>query len=294
MLRLPGSGDRVLIRALHKFHKFAFAVLTVGLTVGMVYSAPAYAERTPPPTRAELERPVRMDVAFRAGVSEGLQLDIRFDAMKEAALSYGARGGLAWRTWEIRAELEHTSDYMDKVFDFRQLLIAAPSGLLIEPPIVSEQENALLIEAGGQTAAVSDRVYAISANAKIVSAARVWRNYLERDWGTVTPPPDVLLPETPEEKERWVEWIRQGWKSGVEQADEIFQSDLHALSADYQGMVRYRMLLAQGMVSPPYALHIDRGVTGGGDEMRVGDRAIQITGKPELKPGFDTWLPASR
>jgi defect-in-organelle-trafficking protein DotC len=54
------------------------------------------------------------------------------------------------------------------------------------------------------------------------------------------------------------------------------------------------MLLAQDMVSQPYALHVDRGVTGGGDVMRVGDRAVQITGKPELKPGSDTWLPASR
>ncbi|AEP10740.1 type IV secretion system DotC family protein [Micavibrio aeruginosavorus] len=274
-----------------------FRVLTLtALTCGAVlFAGPvARAERTPPPPIAELQNPVRTDTAISIGVTEGLPLDIRFDAMKEAALSYGARGGLAWRTWEIRNELENTSDYMDKVFDFRQLLIAAPSGLLIEPPIVSEQENALLIEAGGQSAAVSDRVYSISANAKIVATARVWRNYLERDWGKVAPPPDVLLPETPEEKERWANWVQIGWERGVEQADEIFQADLQALSADYQGMVRYRMLLAQDMVSQPYALHVDRGVTGGGDVMRVGDRAVQITGKPELKPGSDTWLPASR
>jgi hypothetical protein len=56
-------------------------------------------------------------------VESGMPIDIRRDAMKEAALSYGARGGLAWRTFEIRDEMETRARYMDKVFDFRQLLI---------------------------------------------------------------------------------------------------------------------------------------------------------------------------
>ena len=59
-------------------------------------------------------------------------------------------------------------------------------------------------------------------------------------------------------------------------------------------MVRYRKLLAQGMVSPPYANQVDRGVTGGGYQMRVGDRAIQLTGTPQLISGHDQWKPANR
>ena len=59
-------------------------------------------------------------------------------------------------------------------------------------------------------------------------------------------------------------------------------------------MVRYRLLLSQGMISPPYALQVDRGITGGGEEMRIGDRAVQITGVPELITGYDQWQPASR
>ena len=59
-------------------------------------------------------------------------------------------------------------------------------------------------------------------------------------------------------------------------------------------MIRYRTLLAQGMVSQPYALQVDRGITGDGNEMRVGDRAVQITGVPELITGSDQWKPANR
>ena len=246
----------------------------------------------PPPTREHLENLPKMNTF--TDEDPGLPFDIRGEAMREAALSYGARGGLSWRTWHIQQELGGRASYMDRVFDFRQLLIAAPSGLLIEPPVVSEAENAMLINASGTEAAVADRTYDISVDARIVGTARSWRNYVERDWGEVTPPPDILRPNDEYEREKWIAWVREGWERGVDQADEIFQDDLNELMADYQGMVRYRMLLAQGIITPPYALQIDRGITGGGRNLRVGDRAVQITGMPEFVPGAETWQPANR
>lgn len=224
-----------------------------------------------------------------------MPLDIRREAIREAAISYGARGGLAWRTFDIRKELDERARYMDKVFDFNQLLIAAPSGMLIEPPIINESVNAMLIEGDGQQAAVSDRVYSIIMNARIVSSPRTWRTYLEREQSIIVePPPDILRPENEEERELWIELVSKGWEEGIKQADETFEEDLNLLVADFKGMVRYRTLLSQGMISPPSALQIDRGVTGDGTEMRVGDRAVQITAPPELVTGSDQWQPASR
>jgi len=223
-----------------------------------------------------------------------MPLNIRLDALKEAAVSYGARAGLASRTFEIRQEIDRRARYLDKIYDFSRLLVPAPSGFLIEPPIVSEAVNATLVDLDGQQAAVSDRIYNIINNARIVSAPRNWRRYIEREWGDVEAPPDILRPENDEERKIWVEYVRKGWEQGLQQADEIFQEDLNLLNADFQGMIRYRVLLSQGMISPPYALQVDRGVTGDGEEMRIGDRAVQITGVPELMTGFDAWQPASR
>lgn len=225
---------------------------------------------------------------------EPLPLNIKADAQEEAALSYGARGGLAWRTWHIRTEMETRARYLDKVFDFRQLLIPASSGLLIEPPVISEAMDAMLIDRTGLEAAVADRVLNIGQNARIVSAPRTWRSYLERQWGEVEPPPDILRPVDKEERKIWEENVRKGWELGINQADEIFQSDLNKLVADYQGMVRYRHLLAQGMVSPPYALQVDRGITGGGDEMRIGDRGLSLTELPKLQTGSKEWRSVNR
>lgn len=220
--------------------------------------------------------------------------EIRMGALREAATSYGARGGLAKRTAEIRDTMQTKSASLDTIYDFKRLLIPAPSGLLIEPPIISEGVDAALIESGGQTAAVADRIYNINRNARIVSTARDWRAYLERDWGVVELPPQILFPQNDEEKRVWIEYLTKGWEEGLKQADEIFQADLNKLVADYSGMIRYRKLLAQGIVSAPYALQVDRGVTGGGDEMRVGDRAVQITGPSQLMTEAFEWQPVSR
>jgi len=251
--------------------------------------------RNAPVNLEELLDLKRENKPVKGKLNEGaLPIDIRNDALKEAAMSYGARGGLTYRTWHIRREMEGRARYLDKVFDFRQLLVPAPSGLLIEPPVISEAMDAMIIDTQGMEAAVSDRVLNINQNARIVSAPRSWRVYLERDWASVDPPPDILRPSNKIEREIWEKFVRKGWEMGIEQADEIFQADLNKLTADYQGMVRYRQLLAQGMVSPPYAMQVDRGVTGGGNEMRIGDRALSITELPQLQTRSEEWQPANR
>jgi defect-in-organelle-trafficking protein DotC len=249
------------------------------------------ADYTAPPTLDELKNIPKENNPIDV---PALDFDLRKEAVKEAATSYGARGGLAARTGEIRRELDGRTRYLDKVFDFRQLLIPAPSGFLIEPPIINEALNSMIIDTAGQQAAISDRIYRITRNAKIVSNARSWRAYLERVPGIVQPPPDILRPANAEERAEWYKNIQLGWDQGYTQADEIFEEDLNTLMSDFQGMVRYRLLLAQGMVSPPFALQVDRGITGDGNTMRVGDRAVEITGVPELMTGGQGWRPASR
>lgn len=221
-------------------------------------------------------------------------VQIRVDALKEAALSYGARGGLAWRTFQIQRRLAENEGNVSKIFNFSNLLIAAPSGLMIEPPVVTEAQKAVIIQSGGQNAAVADRVYRINRNARIVTAPRNWRAYLERDWGKVEPPPNALVPKNQQELDHWRKQLQMGWEEGVRQADDIFQADLDRLNTDYLGMIRYRELLAQGIITPPYATQEDRGVTGGGSEMRIGDRGLVITGPSQFNPKSERWITAPR
>lgn len=226
---------------------------------------------------------------------ELLNLDIRRDAQREAALSYGARGGLAKRQYQIAERLNDYEPVMDRVFDFRALLVKTASGLLIEPPIVRESLDNIFIEANGQEAAVADQVLDINKQAKIVPAPRDWRHYLMPEYETeITPPPRVLWPKDDKEQLEWNEWVKQGWTAGYNQGEEAFETNLNQLVSDHAGMVRYRMLLAQGKISAPFAMHEDRGVTGGKNLMRVGDRALRITGPSEFLTGSEQWKPADR
>lgn len=263
------------------------------LAIGFVFlSAPALAQNAVPPSLSDLEK-IERNGDFDSDSSD-LAFDIRIAALEDAAVSYGARGGLAYRTYEIRKTLDLRARDLDRIYNFSRLMIPAPSGFTIEPPVISENINAMIIDGGGQEAAVSDTIYNITQNAKISSRPRDWRHYLEREWGEIEPPPDILVPEDNDERDVWIKLVRRGWDSGVQQADEIFEEDLNRLNADFQGMIRYRELLAQGLVSPPFALQVDRGVTGGGNEMRIGDRAVQITGIPSLIPRGQQWQPAQQ
>jgi defect-in-organelle-trafficking protein DotC len=286
-------------------------MLAAGLLAGLLMLAlacPLYAFEdddtkdagpSPPPMSFEQSRnAVRIldedEVDRQKEKTEKVGTRIRIDALKEAALSYGARAGLAWRTFQVQRRLAENDGNISQIFNFHHLLIAAPSGLLIEPPVVSEAQKAVLVASGGQSAAVADRVYRINRTARIVTAPRNWRAYLERDWGKVDPPPQALYPKSAEEMQHWRMWMDRGWEEGVRQADDVFQSDLDRLNTDYLGMIRYREMLAHGMITPPYATQEDRGVTGNGNEMRIGDRGLQITGPPQFNQKSDRWITAPR
>lgn len=255
--------------------------------VGLVVSAGG-ARADGPPTLADLQE------IGGAAEAPPLKTEFRDRGLRQAAWSFGVRGGLAARTFAISNVLERRAWELGAAFDFRQLLVAAPSGLLVQPPVVIEANAAFEVAEEGQVAAVADRTYRIVETARIVPVARDWRSYLGRDWGKVEPPPFEMRPENDEEREKWRRWIEEGWREGVKQADEIFQADVDRMVRDFTGMVRFRVLLAQGMVSMPFAAEQDRGVTGGGDTMRIGDREVRITGPAELRAGSDQWRPVQR
>lgn len=250
--------------------------------------------------KTELSDPVRAPMTlFEAqeidfGHAPASAVNVREDAQRDAAISFGARSGLARQTYEIRRSLGNHHMSLSRTFDFRRLLIPGPSGMMIEPPIVTEALHNTLINGDGQVAAVSDRVLSILRNARIVTAPRDWHQYLERSWGDVELPPQVLLPRNNDERTKWRQWVAIGWDMGVQQADEIFQLDLDRMTRDFSGMVRYRELLAQGMISEPYAMYEDRGITGDGNQLLIGDRTVKITGPAELEARPERWIPLPR
>ena len=238
----------------------------------------------PPPSLETLQ-------ASRPGFNPGKGLDgPRGEALREAALSYGARGGLAARSFAINEMLRKYQAQLDATYDFSGLVVSVDGGrTLIRPPVVTEAQLAFALSDGGQAARETGHIYEITREAQLASAPPNWRAYLVRSWVSPTPPPDDLRPRSDEEVQSWNKWVAEGWSQGEKQAVEIFLDDLSRLKREIIGMARYRVLLRDGLVEEPRLAFARSPVEGGRDLMRVDNTTIRITSQPGLNPQTRQW-----
>ena len=211
---------------------------------------------------------------------------IRMEAVRDTALSIGARTALAWRGEQVNKMLQGQAEHLNAVFNFGGLVMKDN----VLPPVLLESRNLVSIDSP-QNIRISDRTYQILKQAQFISTPPTWREYLLMDTTRPETPDVSLLPSTDIEKAAWKQGIIQGWQEGLKQADQIYDESLSRLKRDYQGMVRYRMLLAQNMVSAPQVAQRDLGITGGGESLAVNDRLLTIKALPSLKADSETWKP---
>lgn len=209
---------------------------------------------------------------------------IREMALKETALSLGAQAGLAYRARCIDEDLIKQARQLDTVFDFNALLIEHN----VLPPVLLEGRNTLNL-ADTQTIRISDRTFKVSKQARFITSAPNWRQYLWMDYKKPDYPNITMLPKNRNERRIWALYVKKGWKNGVEQASSIIEESIARIKEDYAGMILYRKLLAMNMVSPPYVSHTDLGVTGDGSEIHIDDRVLRITALPALNVNSREW-----
>lgn len=224
--------------------------------------------------------------------SAGEQVEIARESMlREAAMTYGVQAGMDARAAELNAALRTRSADYDKVFNFAAIQLEP--GFL--PPVITEGRDAYKQNSDTQVR-VATRVYRIEFPARLTNVPPNWREYLPLPISGVAPPHGAVLPKTRAEREIWDYWVENGWHRGVVLADETFQSNLARLRRDFEGMLRFKQLYEQGVVSKPVLARDNMGVTGGGNEMAVDDRVAEITVPSGLDPDRSLWrraLPAT-
>ncbi len=219
----------------------------------------------------------------------------REETLRDAGLTYGAKGGLAARAFAINEMLRRYEDNLDRVYEFNAVVLHHPgSQILMVPPIVSEAQMAFALSEQGQVARETACVYSITRAARFASAPPNWRAYLVRDWGWPKQPADAVLPRTEQEAQYWNKFVAEGWGRGEKQAVDIFLSDLGRLQRDIVGMARYRVLLKKGLVENPRVVLNEKAADGGGAELRGGDRIARITAQPGLRANGSPWSRGSR
>lgn len=282
--------------------------LVIGLMAGAVLTACAQVpSNTAPPAAAapapigggdDLRRgpepvadPSRVRIDLHDPKRETIEItEIRRQALQEAAQGYGSQLGYARRVWEIEGLLEGRSAALDEVFSFDRVVSEAPvkAGYII-PPIVSRSFDAFQSSDAGREASVAEEYLTIVAPGRIVPVTPTWRDYLLFSSPKPEEPARSLLPSNEMERELFRGWFNEGWAAGVALADEEIDRRLTRLRRDYEGMLQYRRLVNMGMMDRMVLQEADFGVTGGGNEMRIGSRTVRIVSDAQFDANPLRW-----
>jgi defect-in-organelle-trafficking protein DotC len=252
-------------------------MIIIGLTI-VIVSGCSSGDKKPKGPQSEIQ-------GFDSSKDDHTDIShIRYSALQETATTTGAQSGLSWQSERINQFLEEDSRRLRNAFNFQALILDHN----VLPPVISEGKNALNM-ANTETLRLADQVYRIESPPKFVTAAPSWREYLWMDYKKPEKPNSTLLPRNDKEREVWNEAVKKGWDEGVRQANQIFSANMGRLKRDYNGMVLYRILLAQNMVTPPFVAKTDLGITGDGNEIRINDQVLRITATSLLIPDGDEW-----
>lgn len=209
---------------------------------------------------------------------------LRIRALQDSAMSIGAQGGLAWASEQMNTKLSGDKKYLDSVFNFNALVLN--HGVM--PPVLEMGDNSLNLD-DPNTIRVADRTYKIVQQARFATTPPNWREYLWLSYDKPTLPDKTLLPRTSEENKVWKKNVRSGWEKGIQQAYSIFQQNMARLKRDYRGMLLYRKLLEEKMISAPFVARTELGITGDGTDMRVNDQVLRIVELPKLQTNSKGW-----
>lgn len=216
--------------------------------------------------------------------------EIRRKAVSEAAMTFGSRKGYERRNWEIAKILEDRGHILDQVFDFRLVVDQAPGGAgVVIPPIVSAGTRAFTVDAAGTEAAVADAYMTITKPGKIARTPPVWQQYLVMTPPEPKAPAKSLLPTNQNEVKLFQAKFNEGWAQGKALADDELDANLSRLQRDFNGMLQYRKLVANGMMDQLVLTNADFGVTTQDGEMRIGSRAVKITSEAAFEANPARW-----
>ena len=215
----------------------------------------------------------------------------RARSMRESALSWGAQAGYARRIWEITQLYEHRQAELDEVWNFRRVASPAPRNTgWVLPPVVRVAGPAW--SGTGSAATAVDAYYEIIKPGRIVGSLPGWHDYLPRAAPEPVMPHNALLPASGEEAQ-WREWAAEGWLAGREQANDLLEVSLVRLQRDHGGMLEYRRMLAQDMISSIVLDHASfvPSAEDDGQVLRIGERSVRIVDAAGFITDTGQWRP---
>lgn len=246
------------------------AAVLVGVILTGVAHASVVGTQEPPTLKKLLNAKAATNAAVLAGNPFKGE---RGQAQRRAAFTLAVQTAVHWRYSQIDKTLKAHAPELNRVFDFRVLML--DHGRVLPPVITASGPGSKFQSADAERSVIA--TYRIEQPAKLASTAPTWRTYLIHEYPVGDRPNAVLYPRNGKERTRWDDAARRGWKDGVALALRLYKGNLAQLQRDYVGMARFERLAEQGVVSIPLVAANQPRIAVEGKELAIGVRQIRLT-----------------
>ncbi len=225
--------------------------------------------------------------AMAASLSNEISSDnnLRLQAVKEAAEILGTEAGYQYRYGIILNSVETIMANLDQIYNFDAYLMHRGKVL---PAIISEGGPAERKE--NLTLSFAKKTFQIIQDSELILTKPNWRVYLKKPKNKPFDIHSSLYPLTPQEVEVWEEAVIKGWKNGIDQADHVFEISLNKLTRDIIGLINFKTLALQNIVSKPLLATgvSDVEISEAGKKLQIGKALYRLVNYSEFKDS-NTW-----
>lgn len=220
----------------------------------------------------------------KQAIKEELVGGVKLNAIRQEGLRFGAQSGLSVRYDLIMEYLDEHEDKLNALFNFAGFV---RQGNLLIPSLT--EVNSQLINEGDQLRTIS-KSYTIDSEAELVSTVPTWRDYLVQHYEKPQTPHSSILPVTPVEIKVWKSAVEAGWRSGVQDADNIFTDRVAQLAKDINGRYLYITTEKKNLLTPATVYATNAQVTFNGRTMNIDEKVFRVENSANFKSA-DNWEP---
>lgn len=225
----------------------------------------SFASVAKPPELKNLQQIMTMTQSeFLDGdIKELRKKQVRSKIIESEAIRYASQLAFIQRLNHLIDQAQGYQQELDEIFDFHSIQQLATEQLenadelqslavLFLPPVlvkysrVRSSNNQQLFYRNAQIE------YQIKQPARLTEQLLDWRFFLTlRPFDELPSLAAGALPKNSEEQEIWKKAAQDGWRLGLQQANQVMQDRLQQLMLTHKGMLQYVILVDQNMVKPP-------------------------------------------
>ena len=210
-------------------------------------------------------------------------LTIREQLIRDIAIDKATQNALYNKYNLINKILINHKKYLDKVFNFSYLKI----NKYIFPPIVTIYNSSIYLKKKS-VLYFSNKIYKILYPSRIYIIYPKWEDYLIIHF-TYNNNINIHIKNLREAK-IWNYYIKLGWKTGTNQAINIFTNRLYLLERDIVGMLNFYRLYLENKITYPVFNKKKIGNVGNDKYIQTDNYALYIKKKSNINLDTALWL----